>query len=34
MSVSFSPEFEAAEQEIDNFYRSNPLIRLNFATAA
>lgn len=34
MSVCFSPELEAAEREIDNFYRSNPLVKLNFATAA
>ena len=34
MSSLLSPELEAVELEIDNSYSSNPLVRLDFATAA
>ena len=29
-----SPELRKIEQEIDNYYKSNPLLKLQFATAA
>ena len=29
-----SPELRKAEKEIDNYYKSNPLLKLRFATAA
>ena len=31
---SVSPELRKAEKEIDNYYKSNPLLKLPFATAA
>ena len=31
---SVSPELQEVEKEIDNYYKSNPLVKLPFATAA
>ena len=33
-SHKLTPDLRKAEQEIDNYYKSNPLLKLPFATAA